>query len=778
MKNIFLIICICLFINTLNAQSFTVSGYVKDTLSGETLIGATVYDLNTGKGTAVNEFGFYNLILEKGEVALQVSYVGYITKNKRFVLNQNTTLDVALDLKSLDEIVVTDKNIIAIPKERIGVNSLTIKQIENLPTLLGETDVLKALTMMPGISGGTEGTAGVVVRGGSPDQNLLLLDGATVYNNAHLFGFLSVFNPGAIKNVTLTKGGFPAEYGGRLSSVIDVSMKDGDMQKKHTEFSLGTISSWILTEGPIKKDTSSYMFSARTSWLGAFFLPLWINYKTSTEGEYYNYWMYDLNGKLNFKLSDKGRLYFSGFHGNDAFTTRTKETDYRYSYNTKWGNTQGNIRYTHIFQPKFFGNFTYHFNQYKYDIATEAFENSDSTNKPIVSLTNKSQIIDHTIKGRFDWLPNEKHHVRFGVEAKALYFKPNYITQTIEDVKTEGRNKPINATSAAVFMQDDYQIHEFLNLNVGLRYARYFTQGKAYNFFEPRLKLTFTQEKQAWQINYTQMNQALHLLTNNGGGLPTDLWVPATALTPPQNAQQFGVGYSRNFMKNQLEFTTEAYYKSFTNLIDYQNASISSFSTNDNWEDVIERDGIGEAYGLEFFLQKKQGKWNGWAGYTLSWNNRQFKNINDGEWFPYRYDRRHDFELTLNYQLNEDWRLATNFVYSTGIAVTLPEALQTPFFEGGRELTYIVTKRNNQRFPAYHRLDLSATKQFVTKRGNDAEFSFGMYNSYGKRNPFYMLFFVDIENFGMPNYTGAVRPVIYGESIFTFLPFVSYKVAF
>lgn len=775
MKNILLIVLINLFVISLNAQNFTISGYVKDTLSGEAMIGATVYDLNSHKGTTANEFGFYSLTLPQGNVQIQVSYVGYASKNKAFSLQENTIVDFKLNVQSMNEVVVTAKEIVTIPKERIGVNSLTIKQIEQIPTLLGETDVLKALTMMPGISGGQEGTSGVVVRGGSPDQNLLLLDGATVYNNSHLFGFLSVFNPGAIKNVNLIKGGFPAEYGGRLSSVIDVSMKDGNMKKKNTEFSLGTISSWFLTEGPIKKDTSSYMFSARSSWMGLFLLPTWIDYQTGEEGQYLSYWMYDLNGKLNFKLSDKDRLYVSVFHGNDAFPTRSKEDGNRYLYNMKWGNTQGNIRYTHIFQPKFFGNFTYHFNQYRYDILAEAWDSS-STNKPIVSLNNNSQILDHTVKGRFDWLPNEKHKIRFGFEGKAVRFKPNYITEIIEDEVTKGINEPIDVTSTAVFVQDDYQIHPLINLNAGVRWANYWTQGTNYNFIEPRFKLTFTQEHQAWQINYSQMNQALHLLSNNGGGLPTDLWVPATALTPPQNAEQFGIGYSRNFRDNQFEFTTEAYYKTFSNLIDYSTGGYSFFY-NRNWEESIERNGIGEAYGLELFLQKKQGKWNGWIGYTLSWNNRQFENINDGEWFPYRFDRRHDFELTLNYQHNEDWRFATNFVYSTGIAVTMPEAVQTPFFDGGNEFEYIFTKRNNQRFPAYHRLDLSATKQFTTKRGNETEFSFGMYNTYGRRNPFYLSYFMDYER-NDRTWTGAARPVIYGNTLFTFLPFVSYKVKF
>lgn len=771
MKKYILLLQLSLITKILIAQTITLSGFVKDINSGEPLINATVFDKNENKGTLTNEYGYFMFTVSKKKQNLSISYVGYKTQNLTLSAQKDTTLSILLAYNSLDEIVVTEKTAVSVPKERIGIHHLSIQQIKNIPTLLGESDVLKALTMMPGVSSGQEGTAGVIVRGGSPDQNLTLLDGATVYNNAHLLGFLSVFNPGAVKNVTLIKGGFPAEYGGRLSSIIDVGMKEGNLQKKQTELTLGTISSWIVTEGPIKKDTISYMLSARNSWLGLFALPQWFNYKNSSSAQYTNYWMYDLNGKINFKLSPTDNLYISGFHGYDIFQNRDKDQNELTKIDIGWGNTQANLRYSKIVKPNLFANLTYHFNQYKYDIILDYEENDTS----LVTQINTSSILDHTINGKLTWIPLANLHLKLGGELKKYSFSPSHITQVIENVETKGTNQVLPFISHAMFVENNIDFRQKLNINLGLRWSGFYQEQTTFQRLEPRLSLNYIQPHQAWQFNLTRMYQPIHLLSVSNSGLPTDIWLPSTANITPQRADQIGIGYARNILDNTIELTTEVYFKRMSNLIDFKTNSSSFFATNQDLESLVVTDGIGRAYGWEFFLQKKEGRFNGWLGYTLSWNNRRFSTINNNEWYPFRYDRRHDLEMVANYKLTPTWSLSSNFVYATGIAVSLPDALQNNYFNPQHRPDYIITSRNNQRFPAYHRLDLSAKKEYETKNGRKATLSFGIYNAYGRRNPYYLNFFVS-QN---PDSTvGGFKSSIYGEAVFTFLPFINYNIKF
>jgi hypothetical protein len=757
---------------SLLAQTARIYGKIQDKATGETLIGANIMNTASKDGASSNEYGFYSLSVPTGEVQLAISYVGYQKTIVSLVVQRDTNMDISLSSNfELQAVEVVEKK-----NDRVehGVVSLPIEKLRSIPMLGGEADVLKALAMTPGVATGTEGTNTLYIRGGTPDQNLVLLDGATVYNTSHLFGFVSAFNPYALKNLTLYKGGFPARYGGRLSSIIDVTMKEGNNQYKDGDFTLGLVNSGLNLEGPIRVNKSSYMLSGRTAYAGLFSLPFrWLFNKGQIKN-YFDFFIYDLNGKINFKLNDKSQLYLSAYTGNDTWTSGARDLNSISNTNFHWGNQTATARFTHTLSPKLFLSAMLNYNRFNYKIINKG---SDSTNLGNYRLDNLSSVRDFSNKLNLDWSINSRHQVRFGWEANAHQFRPNFISRNEREGDTINinNNQIQNALSYALYAEDNIKINRFLSTNLGLRWAQYFYQSKPYNSFEPRISVQArVTEGVNMQASYTRMKQFLHLLSTSGSGLSNDIWVPATDIAPPQSAEQFALSFTKNWKKAKTELQLEAFYKRMDNQIDYRTGTNFFFTNNSSWEDVIEKSGLGRAYGFEVFLRKEAEKWNAWLSYTLSWSERKFDNINNGEWYPIRYDRRHNLALVGEYKLSEKWTMSANFIFSTGHAVTLPDVYYKGLLFDSPTVHYL--KRNNQRMPNYNRLDLSFKKNYITKNDREAAWIFSIYNVYGYPNAFSAGYerYIKVKN-------GVISPPVGKLKIRTlmrFIPGISYNLKF
>ena len=710
----------------------SVVGIVQDSTTGEAIIGCPVYAPASKIGTTTNQYGFFSLQIPGNKVLLRLSHVGYTSDTILVTFHKDTTLIFALKPQTLQEVTIRNDNQESSP---VGALSLPVARLKAIPMLLGEQDLLKALATTPGISTGQEGSAGLYVRGGTPDQNLILLDEAPVYNVAHLFGFLSVFNPDALKNVDVYKAGFPARYGGRLSSVIDVTMRDGNNQHKQGEWGIGLINSRFLIEGPLKKNKTSYLFSARTTNIGIFTLPQRLFVKLGREQMYNSYWLYDLNAKFNHRFDAKNQLFFSVYSGYDFY--RSEESDRQYKEQTKlnWGNLTSTLRYSRIFSPKLFGRAVFTYSRFVYNFNTSNTVPIGSSNEAITTSDNsQSSVRDWSVKLGFDYVQSPKYTIRTGLEATNHRYNPNRNQQIAGNVPPVTNDNVIAANEYALYVENEYKPTEWLILNGGLRTTAFEVLNKTYHSFEPRLSANFLfQNDWSLKVGYSLMQQYLHLLTNNGIGFSNDIWVPATDKVPPQRSYQTAIEFSKNWPKRSIELSVAGYYKTMTNLIDYRQGSSILGGFEQDWQNLIETGGIGRAYGAEFFLNKKQGKLTGWVSYTLSWSERQLANINNGNWYPFKYDRRHNFTVTANYKLTKKWSAAANWTYQTGHAVTLPKAAMADVF--GRPM-YIYGGRNQFRMPDYHRLDLSFTKTYLRKNNKEAGWSFGLYNAYNRQNPY------------------------------------------
>ncbi|MBL4703485.1 MAG: TonB-dependent receptor plug domain-containing protein, partial [Flavobacteriales bacterium] len=628
---------------------------------------------------------------------------------------------------------------------------------------------------------GSEGTSGLYVRGGGPDQNLILLDGVPIYNASHLFGFFSVFNADAINSVKLIKGGFPARYGGRLSSVIDIKMKEGNMKEFHGEGSIGLISSKLTLEGPIKKDKTSFLISGRRTYIDLLARPL---IKSIGEGVTAGYYFYDLNAKVNHKFSDKDRLYVSAYMGDDKAYTNISESwtngGSNYSYTEeaqlKWGNLITAVRWNHMVSNKIFMNTTLRYSKYRFLVGadeTNSETTGGTTNTNSFSYAYKSGIEDWSGKVDFDWVPNPNHFVRFGAGDIYHTFTPGVNQYQV----TESNASAIDTTFGAdkefahelfAYIEDEIKIGERLKGNAGLHFSGFLVGSKNYWSLQPRINGRYLlNDVSSIKASYASMTQFMHLLTNAGIGLPTDLWLPATERVKPQTAHQWAAGYARTF-KKKYEVSVEGYYKIMNNLIEYKDGA-SFFSTEQDWQDKIEV-GRGWSYGGELLIEKKIGKTTGWIGYTLAWTNRQFENLNFGEVFPYRYDRRHDIGAALTHEFNDRVSVGVVWVYGTGNAVTLGlERYQSVYgtqFGWGGEIEHIES-RNNYRMPAYHRLDVSVNLKKEMKWG-ERTWSFGVYNVYSRQNPFYLAF----------GYDDTGNRKLYQYSLFPFIPSFNYAFKF
>ena len=742
------IFLVLLFPLAASAQKVTISGTVKDKTSGEHLIGASIFSLRSLQGTTTNNYGFYSITLPRDSVSLRISFVGYQTQLIKLDLTTDTTMNIELDNGAvLSEVVIEGNSEDAIQNTtRMGTIDIPIAQIKKMPAFLGETDVLKVLQLLPGVQSGTEGSSGLYVRGGGPDQNLILLDGVPVYNASHLFGFVSVFNADAINHVELIKGGFPARYGGRLSSVIDISMKEGNQKKFQGEGSIGIVASRLTLEGPIKKDRTSFIISARRTYLDILARPI---IQLASEGNAVaGYYFYDLNAKINHKIDDKNRLYLSTYLGNDRAYSRLKEDFYlngeHVSYDERfalqWGNITTALRWNRVLNKKLFSNLTATYSRYRFDVFANFRETRE---RPGTTTTefNKSEYIsgirDYAVKLDFDFLPGPDHYIRFGAHGMQHLFTPGvHSYNSTNEADTTFGSKKIHAQEFYVYAEDDIHISPTLKVNVGAHASGFYVDGIFYKSLQPRVSARYLLNRaMSLKASYAKMTQYLHLLTNAGLGLPTDLWVPVTQSVRPEQSYLYSLGGAYN-LNSQYEISIEGYYKTMTGLIEYEEGATFT-DIEDDWQTKITR-GTGESYGAEFFLQRKTGKLNGWVGYTLSWNYRKFPELDEKK-FPYKYDRRHDIEVALAYDLKENKDLSLTWVYGTGVALTLANSTYAgnPGSGGWAGDIQHFEGRNNYRMNAYHRLDLSYTVRKKTRWG-EKSWTYAIYNVYSRRNPFFM----------------------------------------
>ena len=754
------------------SQKYTISGYVSDSKTQEKLIGATVYDARTKLGTTTNAYGFYSLTLPSDSITLFAAYIGFAPQRKVFQLKSNMIINLDLmpanDLQTI-EIVAEAESIEQ--RSQMSTINIPIEQMKKIPAFFGEVDIMKVLQLMPGVKSGGEGSTGLYVRGGGPDQNLILLDGAPIYNASHLFGFFSTFNADAIKTVELTKGGFPARYGGRLSSVIDINMKEGNMRKYNVEGSIGLISSKIMIEGPVFKNKTSFIITARRTYIDKLLAPI---IKASTGGAGTGgYYFYDLNFKLNHKFSDKDRVYLSLYNGLDKFYFTSGSgfgSDVSVGGYLRWGNTLGSARWNHVFNSRLFCNTNVTYTKYKFGVGQEYKDLKNDTREASDYL---SGINDWAAKVNFDFVPSPNHYIKYGLHYTYHTFETGaqqYKTQGFDkDKDSTAGNKPIYANELNLYIEDDWKLTDKLKINFGLHAAGFFVQNNFYRSLQPRFSGRYLLLA-SWSIkaSYSSMMQFIHLLSNSNVGLPTDLWVPATKLIKPQQSFQGALGFAKGIKNNTYELSIEGYYKEMKNIIDYLDGA-NFIGQSTNWESKVDQ-GKGWSYGAEFLLQKKKGKYTGWIGYTLAWTNRQFAKINEGKVYPFKYDRRHDISFVNIYKISNKADIALTWVYGTGNAISLPlqsyTAAQLPGLYGVVDVQYYGGK-NNYRMDAYHRLDFSINRHKKKKWGR-VTWSFGAYNVYGRQNPYFLYF--SSNTYG--------RKQLKQVSLFRFIPTVSYSFKF
>ncbi|MGG9962852.1 TonB-dependent receptor [Ferruginibacter sp. SUN106] len=766
------------------SSKYTISGYIRDSLNGETLIGASIAVQGITKGISSNQYGFYSITLEAGEYFFICSYIGYQPKIIAVKLDGDKQLNfnVLPKIALSQEVVVSSKKRDAnVKNAQMGKFTLPIEQIKSIPAFLGEVDLLKTIQLLPGIRNAGEGSAGLYVRGGGPDQNLILLDDAPVYNTGHLFGFFSIFNSDAIKNVTLIKGGMPAQYGGRLSSVLDIAMKEGNNQKFQVEGGLGLIASRLSIQGPIKKDKASFIVSARRTYIDALTKPF-----ISKTSQFYGsgYYFYDLNAKVNYRFSEKDRLYLSGYFGRDVFDFVNGRQSL--NVNIPWGNATGTLRWNHVFNNKLFGNTTAVYNDYNF--AFKAAQNN-------FEIKLASGIRDVSLKQDFDLYPFTGHKIKFGGIFTYHKFTPSVVSGKQDSVVFKPNNAQTKfANEAAVYIQDDWEISDKVKINAGLRYSMFQQIGaykiyktddngnrldstvykggqavKTYGGLEPRVTLRYAlNDETSLKASVTRNLQYIHLVSNAGTTLPTDIWVPSTYKVKPQISYLYAAGLFKNFKDNMYETSLELYYKQMENQIEYKEGYTPN--TLEDTENFFAF-GKGWSYGSELFINKTKGKLTGWIGYTLSWTWRKFAALNFGEKYPAKYDRRNDLSVVAMYELNKKWKLSAAFVYGSGNAATLPQR----FYIVGGVLTQEYSRINEYRLPAYHRLDLSAilTPKKNIKRKWKSEWVFSVYNAYSRQNPYFIYF----DQSGSA-YNGSLTIQAKQVSLFPIIPAVTWNFKF
>jgi len=741
-----------------------ISGTIKDAATGETLIGASVRVKELSSvGTATNNYGFYSLSVPDGSYTLLFSYIGYETILKQVSLQHDLPISISLSPKSeLQEVVINANrpNNDQIASPQMGVERLNMTQINQVPVVLGEKDILKTITLMPGVKSGGEGNSGFYVRGGASDQNLIMLDEATVYNASHLFGFFSTFNSDAIKDVSLYKGGMPAEYGGRLSSVLDIKMNDGNNKDFTIQGGLGLIASRLKVEGPLVKDKGSFMISARRTYID-FFLKA--SKDSTIKGS--KLYFYDLNAKANYHFDDHNTIFLSGYFGKDVLGLKNL-------FGTNWGNATGTVRFNHIFTSKLFSNTSVVFSNYNYAIQSFLSDNSFKAT---------SQITDFNLKEDLQYAVNNEHRLKFGINILHHSIAPGDITT---DASSSFNAKSIEKRFGyenSTYISDDWKVSDKLSVLYGVRlssfsligpgtFKSYDATGKAadsarygsgstvksYLNLEPRLSAGYQlNDASSVKISYNRNTQNIHLLTNSTTSSPTDLYVMSSNNIKPEIADQVSAGWFRNFKDNLIEFSAEAYYKWLQNQIDYKDGA--QLIANQDVESLLTY-GSGRAYGIELFLKKKYGRFNGWIGYTLSRTENKFAAINNGRYYPSRQDRTHDLSVVGIYQLTKRLSFSSSFIYQTGSAVTYP----TGKYNVGGLTTFSYSERNGYRKPSNNRLDIGATLEGKQHKRYHSSWTFSIYNVYAHRDP-YSITFRDSKT--SPNTTEAAETSIFATQI-------------
>lgn len=794
-KNILSLTTVLLLITTFSAnaqKAFTISGNIKDAKNGEELIGASIAVPALKTGTTTNAYGFYSLSLPPGKYKVEFSYVGYQTQTKEIDLNQDQKINLELEenKKELKELVVQSDKIgnTNVTQNKMSVVKIDVKQVKKIPILLGEVDIIKAIQLLPGVQAAGDGSTNFIVRGGNIDHNLVLLDEAVVYNPSHVLGFFSTFNGDAIKDFELYKGGIPAQYGGRLASVLDVHMKDGNSKKLGVSGGIGVLSSRLTVEAPIIKDKSSFLISGRRSYFDVFF-PLSPQLKDVTA--YFG----DLNIKLNYTLSDKDKLFLSGYFGRDDLA-------FGGLFGFGWGNKTGTLRWNHIFNSKFFLNTSLVYSRYNYNFDINISDN--------LNFTRLNYIDDVNLKADASYFINNNNSLKFGAKLNNYVFLPGEVKPITSASIAEAQSLP----KKRAIQQDLYASHAFkygprFSAEYGARLSVFSNigEGRSINYingsptfiengqikespkdpinpytnyanneiyntfvgFEPRLNLTMLlTESSSIKASYNRMFQYMHLIQNITASVGQEFWTPSDNYIKPQEANQVAVGYFRNFMDNKIEFSVEGYYKALRNTVELRDGADIQFNEAIEGQVVA---GEGRSYGLEFFARKQTGKTTGWLSYTLAKSERRADNINRGEWYSFRFDRTHYLSLVLNQQVNERISVSGNFIYATGEAFT--QASQRYSILGGTQPSIYYAERNGARFPAYHRMDLSMTIGRKKRPGkvykNESDVVIAIYNVYGRKNA-YTLSYDNDDNTG--------QPIIYKWYLFTIVPSITYNFKF
>jgi hypothetical protein len=772
LTKIYLVLALLLFPFLLYAQTrHTVSGTIRDNSSGETLIGASVILLNQPHSAVLtNAYGFYSLSAPPGNYTMVVSFSGYRADSIILSLARDTvvSLRLATSEQQLQAVVVSASKNNNVTRPLMGVQKLSVSEIKDVPVLFGEKDILKTIQLLPGVQSAGDGNSGFFVRGGSIDQNLILLDEATVYNPSHLLGFFSTFNSDAIKDVTLYKGAVPAEYGGRLSSVLDVKMNDGSSTGYHASGGIGLISSRLNVEGPIEKDNGSFIVSARRT-----YADLFLKLSKDTNVNRNSLYFYDINAKANYRLGEKDHIYLSGYFGKDNLA-------FGNTFGIDFGNTTATFRWNHIFSSRLFSNTSLIYSKYSYNITLNSGNND-------IGIT--SYIRDYHFKQDFQYYANAGNKINFGVDVIGHTTSPGVISATAASSFNNITVPDKHPLESAAYFSHDLSLSDKININYGLRaglftvlgpgtFYSYDSSGNAVdsstyrsgqvvkNYFnlEPRFSMSYKLTPvTSFKLAYARTTQNLHLLSNSTSANPTDVWIPSSNNVRPEIADQVSVGYYRNFKDNGYEFSSEVYYRNMQNQIDYKNGA--QLIANENVESQLIF-GKGRAYGIEFFLKKKVGKLTGWISYTLSRTERQFQGVNNDSWYPANQDRTHDLSVVGIYKLNDKWTLSADFVYYTGNAVTWPSGK----YEVNGQVNFIYTKRNGYRMPPYNRLDLSATLQGPKSKKFDSNWNFSLYNAYGRENPYSIAFQQDP---GDPTKTQAIQ-----YALFRWVPSITYNFKF
>jgi len=789
-KNVLILFVLFIFCgnNLFSQEKFTLSGTVSDQKNNETLIGVTVVITELKTGTTTNEYGFYSISLPKGTYTLEISYIGFETVTSTIILDKNIRNNVSMkeSVQLLNEVVLTDRKVrTEIRKPEMSVNKLTIQEIKQLPVLLGEVDIIKSLLTLPGVTSAGEGQSGFNVRGGGADENLILLDEATIYNSSHLFGLFSVFNPDAIKDLKLYKGGIPARFGGRLSSVLDIYQKEGNSKDFHMTGGIGLVSSRLLAEGPIVKDRGSFLVAGRGSY-AHLFLPLFNNDNSA--------YFYDLNTKISYKLNDNNNVFISGYFGRDVFSLNE-------TFVNTYGNSVLNFRWNHLFNEKLFSNMSFIYSDYYYGLTLD-----------FVGFNWDSGIKNYNFKYDFKHYLSDKLKLTYGLNSIYYDFNPGKIEPTDENsgINEDQLDKKY-AFEGALYLDAEHQLSDRVTVSYGLRYSLFYRLGDqtlntydnnqavvfnesfqiyesadpigtisygknetiaSFDNWEPRLGISFVlNEDQSIKASYNRMTQYLHLISNTQSPTPLDVWAPSDNFLRPQLLDQFAIGYFRNFKNDEYSLEVESFYKNIQDRVDYIDGA--NLIANEAIEQVV-LNGVGRAYGLEVLFRKNQGKFNGWLAYTLARSEQKVEGrtpqetgINNGEWYRTGFDKLHDISIVGNYNYNEKWRFGANFSFQSGQPLTLPNGQYE--YNGITVPSYGLRNENN--LPAYHRLDVSATLTPSKNKGRtwQGEWVFGVYNIYNRMNAASITFQQNKET----AVNEATRLAIFG-----FIPSVTYNFKF